>query len=313
MDGEGALSRVGPDREGAVAALDRDVGGPLSEPREHPSEGPPPGEGVPGPRHGHADTLQGARPAGRPGVGRTCHHGRVAGRLYLGTSGFAYEGWRGTFFPEELPSRRMLAHYASRFGAVEVNATFRRFPSERALAGWRDLVPEGFVFALKAHQRITHGKRLADTDEDVAAFLERAAHLGEHRGPVLFQCPPSLRYDRRLIEVFLGSLPPWAKTVMEFRHPSWEEARPLLAEHGVAWCVAETDGRPFAGEVPAHPFAYLRLRKTAYAAHELAAWAGRLRSVLASGRDAYCFVKHDEAGRAPAVALQLAALLVGEG
>ena len=233
-------------------------------------------------------------------------HG-VAGRVYLGTSGFAYDEWRGPFYPEGTKREGMLAYYAGRFPTVEINYTFRRHPSERTLAAWREQTPEGFLFALKAHQRITHTLRLADADEAVGLFWERARGLGDRLGPILFQCPPSLRYDRRLLEGFLGGLPP-LRAAMEFRHPSWEEARDLLAEQGVAWCATETDERE-AGVVTTEPFAYLRLRRTDYGEAELAAWAERLRPGLEAGREAFVYFKHEEHGDAPRFAARLGELL----
>ena len=119
----------------------------------------------------------------------------MSGTLYLGTSGFAYKEWKGPFYPETLKDREMLSFYASRFPSVEINYTFRRQASEKTLATWREQTPEGFEFALKAHQRITHTLRLRDADESVAFFLDRAKLLGDRLGPILFQCPPSLRFD----------------------------------------------------------------------------------------------------------------------
>lgn len=236
----------------------------------------------------------------------------MPGRLYVGTSGFAYDEWVGAFYPEGTRREDMLASYAERFPTVEVNYTFRRYPSERTLLAWRERVPDGFRFALKANQRITHTLRLADADEAVGLFLERARLLGDRLGPILFQCPPSLRYDRGLLERFLGGLPP-VPAAMEFRHPSWEEGRDLLAEQGVAWVVAETDDRPAPdGEPPADPFAYVRLRRTRYDEDELRAWAGRLRPVLTAGRDAYVYFKHEGHGDAPAFARRLGELLATE-
>ena len=170
----------------------------------------------------------------------------VSGHFYLGTSGFSFDGWRhGVFYPEGLKKDDMLDYYSSQLSSVEINYTFRRFPTEKALATWRERARDGFVFTLKANQRITHFKKLRDTDEDVRDFLKIAGTLGDKLGCVFFQCPPSLHYDRELIEAFVGYLPPAGPGVptfaMEFRHPSWNEARELLRSQGVAWCVAETD------------------------------------------------------------------------
>lgn len=239
----------------------------------------------------------------------------MSGTLYVGTSGFAFPAWKhGVFYPEGLRDRDMLAYYATRFRSVEINHTFRRFPTERTLATWREQTPKGFRFALKANQRITHVRRLADADGDVRDFLERCRVLGDRLGVVLYQCPPSLRYDRGLIEAFVGYLPPEPRTAMEFRHASWRAARELLLEHRVAWCVAETDERdPEPEDLAFEPFGFLRLRKEAYTERELAAWAERIGSALAAGRDVYCYVKHEDGGASPRIAARLAQLIPETG
>ena len=235
----------------------------------------------------------------------------MPGTLYLGTSGFAFAGWKhGVFYPEGLRDREMLSYYASRFPSVEINYTFRRFPTEKTLATWRDQTPEGFRFALKANQRITHSRRLADADEDVRDFLGVAGTLGERLGTVLYQCPPSLKYDRGLIEAFVGYLPPRPRAAMEFRHPSWRGARDLLLEQGVAWCVAETDEQdPGPDDLSWEPFGFLRLRKTSYTDEELLSWAERIRPALEAGPDVYCYFKHEDEGASPRMADRLRALL----
>src|SRR3989442_14142123 len=132
----------------------------------------------------------------------------MRGTLYLGASGLAYGEWNGPFSPPTLRQREMLPFYAGRFGSVEINYTFRQQPAEKTLLAWREATPDGFLFALKAHQRITHWMRLAGADEAVSTFLDRIRLLGPRLGPILFQCPPNLQYDRSLIESFLGYLPP---------------------------------------------------------------------------------------------------------
>jgi uncharacterized protein YecE (DUF72 family) len=234
----------------------------------------------------------------------------VGGTLRVGTSGFAYKEWKGPFYPAGLPDRAMLGHYATRFPTVEINYTFRRQPSPTTLEGWREQTPEGFSFGLKAHQRITHTLRLADADEAVSRFLEAVRALGDRLGPILFQCPPNLPFDRRRIESFLAYLPPTFRYAMEFRHPSWEEAKPILAGQGVAWCAAETDEASVA-EFPTEPFVYLRLRKTEYQDEELASWAKRIRPIVGSGTDVYAYLKHEDKGAGPIWAERLRDLVDG--
>jgi uncharacterized protein YecE (DUF72 family) len=237
----------------------------------------------------------------------------MSGSLYLGTSGYSYDEWKhGVFYPEGLKNREMLSYYASQLGSVEINYTFRRFPSEKTIANWVEQTPPGFRFTLKANQRITHVRRLNDADEDVRAFLEVAGKLGDRLGCVLFQCPPSLHYDGALIERFVGYLPPTPRCAIEFRHPSWREARELLGGQGVGWCVAETDEQdPGPDDLAWEPFGFLRLRKTAYTDEELAAWAERIGAALANGNDVFCYFKHEDEGASPAMAKRLQETLGG--
>ena len=239
----------------------------------------------------------------------------MAGSFYLGTSGFAYDEWRhGVFYPEDLKKDDMLDFYSSQLSSVEINYNFRRFPTEKTLATWRERARPGFVFTLKANQRITHSRRLKDCDDDVRDFLERAKTLGDRLGCVLFQCPPNLHYDRALIEGFVGYLPPTGngnpRFAMEFRHASWLEARDLLRDQGVAWCVAQTDEKdPTPEEISWDPAGYFRLRKTEYTDDELTAWAERIGTALAGGADVFCYFKHEDEGASPKMAKRLEATL----
>jgi uncharacterized protein YecE (DUF72 family) len=235
----------------------------------------------------------------------------MGGRLHLGTSGFSFDGWKhGVFYPEGLKNREMLSYYSTQLSSVEINYTFRRFPTEKSLTAWREQAADGFTFTLKANQRITHFKRLADTDEDVREFLRLAELLGDKLGCVLFQCPPSLHYDRPLIESFVGYLPPGRRFAMEFRHPSWIEAKDLLRSQGVAWCVAETDEKdPGPDDLSWEPVGYLRLRKSEYSDDELEQWARRIAPALDAGADVFCYFKHEEDGAGPKMAKRLEATL----
>jgi uncharacterized protein YecE (DUF72 family) len=232
----------------------------------------------------------------------------MTGTLYTGTSGFAYKEWKGVFYPEGTKDREMLSAYASRLRSVEINYTFRRQASEKTLTTWREATPETFRFTLKANQRITHWLRLEHADESVREFLDRSRLLRERLGPILFQCPPTLEFDRSRIEAFVGYLPPGVKAAMEFRHPSWLEARPILAAQGVAWCSAETDEKD-ADEPSWEPFGYLRLRKTEYSDDELHKWAERISPALADGRDVYVYFKHEDGAASAKWAVQLQEML----
>jgi uncharacterized protein YecE (DUF72 family) len=234
----------------------------------------------------------------------------MAGTLYLGTSGFAYNEWKGPFYPPGTKQAEMLPFYAKRFSSVEINYTFRQQPAEKTLLTWRDATPDGFLITLKAHQRITHWLRLKDADESVATFLDRVKLLGPRLGTILFQCPPNLPFDRALIENFLGFLPPMYRYAFEFRHPSWAEAKDILTAQGAAWCFAETDEHPIGAErVPEAPFVYLRLRKLEYSEEEIRAWAGRVSGALGRGADVFCYFKHEEKGAGPIFAERLGELV----
>lgn len=228
--------------------------------------------------------------------------------LRVGTSGYAYKEWKGSFYPEQLPDREMLRYYSQQLGTVEINHTFYRMPTERVLEGWAASVPPGFHFVLKANQKITHIQKLRDCEETLRRFLEAAAVLAQRHllGPLLFQLPPSFRADPALLEDFLKLRPRAFRFALEVRHASWhtEQIYSLLRRHGAALCLAETEkeGPP---EVLTSDFVYVRLRRPFYSAKELAAWKRRFDAWRQQGRDVYVFFKHEEAGQAPAYARQL--------
>jgi uncharacterized protein YecE (DUF72 family) len=236
----------------------------------------------------------------------------MSGNFYLGTSGFAYDEWRkGVWYPEDLKKDDMLDYYSTQLSSVEINYTFRHFPSERTMEKWRTKAADGFVFTLKASQRITHWKKLAHVEEDVTSFITRGKLLGDRLGCVLFQCPPSLAYDAALLDEFLATLPTDGPSyAMEFRHASWSAARERLLAAGVAWCVAETDENdPKPEDLSWEPVGYLRLRKTEYSDEELATWAGRIGPALEAGATIFCYFKHEDEGASPKMAKRLEDIL----
>jgi uncharacterized protein YecE (DUF72 family) len=218
------------------------------------------------------------------------------GRLFVGTSGFAYKQWKPGFYPPDLKNADMLRYYAERLPSVEINNTFYRSPTPKLLAGWMEETPESFVFTLKASQKITHVKRLKDAGDTLGYFLETSKTLGERLGCILFQCPPNLRHDAERLQTFLAALPgPPFRFAMEFRHESWKDdsVRRALAEKGVAWCEAEGEEE---SEIvrTAKDFIYLRLRRGTYDEADVAAWAKEVGAVLDDGADAYVYFKHED-------------------
>lgn len=233
--------------------------------------------------------------------------------LFVGTSGYAFDAWKGPFYPEDLKDKAMLGYYGSRLGSVEINYTFRHHPSSATLAGWVLATPPSFRFSVKAHQRITHTTRLKDV-EQARSFVARAEELGERLGPLLFQCPPNMKLDRARLEAFLAGLPPGPRYAFEFRHPSWVEARDLLLSSGAAVVASDTDEEPLAdAPLDEGRFVYLRLRKTAYGEDELDRWASRIHAALAKKTEVYCYFKHEDDALGPKLALSTIARVAALG
>jgi uncharacterized protein YecE (DUF72 family) len=230
--------------------------------------------------------------------------------LRVGTSGFAYPAWRGTFYPAGLAARGMLASYATQLPTVEINHTFYRMPSERILLEWARSVPEGFRFALKLNQKLTHQQRLRDCEALLRRFLDAARALrdAQRLGPILIQLPPFLRADLGTLETFLRLTPPLFRFALEVRHASWQTqaVHAVLREQRVALCLAETDEAP-APDVVTADFVYVRLRRETYTDQELGAWRARCRAWVDQGLDVYAYLKHEDAGRGPVYARELLA------
>lgn len=225
----------------------------------------------------------------------------------IGTSGFSYPEWKGTFYPADLPAGEMLSYYGRIFPTCEINNTFYRYPSQETLTHWAQAVPEAFRFAIKVHQRITHRKRLANVDEDLAFLYERLRILEQRLGVLLFQLPPYLHYNLTLLQTFLTQLRPGALPVIEFRHESWrrDDVYRLLEEHRVSLVIGQTDEE----EQPRRavgPITYLRLHKYRYTEEELRAWAEWIAGQLREGRDAYAYFTHEENTPGPEYARTLA-------
>ena len=221
-------------------------------------------------------------------------------KLHVGTSGYSYKEWVGSFYPPKHPAARMLRYYGERFDTVEINNTFYRAPTVAMLEKWAADVPEGFRFVLKAPKRITHERKLADVDDAVGHLLEASGVLGERRGPFLFQLPPFFRKDvPRLVDFLarLGSVP----AAFEFRHETWfdDSVYEVLRASGAALCLADTEETepPL---VSTARWGYLRLRRPDYGDPELSSWLERARS---QGWDeAFVFFKHEDEGKGPALA-----------
>jgi len=231
---------------------------------------------------------------------------------WIGTSGYSYKQWKGTFYPETLPDADMLRYYGERFASVEINYTFYRSASVRQLQSWAKDVPEHFTFALKAPRRITHDLRLRDAADLAVDFCDTARALKEKLGALLFQLPPFLKRDTARLEDFLHQMPEGFRVAFEFRNPTWfaDEVYETLRRFGVALCIVEAPERSVPFERTAE-FGYFRLRQPEYSDADLAACAERIQAAAADWRDVFIYFKHEAEGQGPILAARLRALLEG--
>jgi uncharacterized protein YecE (DUF72 family) len=214
----------------------------------------------------------------------------------IGTSGWAYSSWKPDFYPPKTPASKFLSYYATQLNCVEVNYTFRTRPAARTLQNWCETTPEAFSFAVKAHQRITHVKRLKDVEADIDGFynsLQPLVSAGK-LGPVLFQLPPNLKADVDRLRAFLKWIPKDTRAAIEFRNDSWfgDGVFNLMSEHDVALCIAESDDLQVP-EVLTASFTYYRFRRSDYPETALRQVENCLAQV-AKERDVYAFLKHEE-------------------
>jgi uncharacterized protein YecE (DUF72 family) len=220
--------------------------------------------------------------------------------LWVGTSGYNYPEWRGSFYPEKLATAKMLPYYAERLTTVEINYTFYRSPKPAILAGWSRQTPPHFKFTLKAPKRITHEARLRDCADSLRYFLDTAGTLGAKLGMLLFQLPPFLKKDLTVLDAFLEILPSDTRAAFEFRHASWlaEEVYERLRARNLTLCVADSEKMSTPVEVTAD-YGYFRLRDEGYTPADIAHWARTIREKTARCREVFVYFKHEEAGKGP--------------
>ena len=231
-------------------------------------------------------------------------------RVRVGTSGWNYTEWKGSFYPDDLKPAAMLPYYAERFSTVEVNATFYRMPTPKVVAGWAAAVPPAFTFVLKAPQRITHFARLHDVDETVRVFGDVARGLGARLGPLLFQLPPNFKKDVGRLGDVLYMVPPDLRMAWEFRHESWfaDDVYERLRARNAALAIVEDEDATTPALATAD-WGYFRLRAVDYTDARLGAWEKTILTVGAGWGDAFVFFKHEERGTGPALAQRLETLL----
>lgn len=232
--------------------------------------------------------------------------------IWIGTSGYNYPEWKGSFYPETLPAAKMLPYYAERLPTVEINYTYYRAPTESILQGWARATPERFKLTLKAPKRITHDARLKECGERVRQFLDTAQVLGSKLGAVLFQFPPTFKKELGVFDAFLAELPPVLCAAFEFRHASWfvEEVYARLRARNLALCIADSEALSTPVTITAG-YAYFRLRDEGYTGDDLARWADTIRASTEACSDVFVYFKHEEAGKGPEFARTLADRLAG--
>jgi uncharacterized protein YecE (DUF72 family) len=220
--------------------------------------------------------------------------------IWVGTSGYNYPEWKGSFYPSDLPTAKMLPYYSARFPTVEINYTFYRMPNEKLVSGWAAQTPSPYKLTLKAPRRITHDSRLRNCGDLVAGFCGVAGTLGDKLGALLFQLPPNFKKDLAVFDAFLEDLPPKVCAAFEFRHPSWldDEIRDRLAARDLALCIADSEKLSTPVNVTAG-YAYFRLRDEGYTPDDIARWADTIAGETASCRDVFVYFKHEEEGKGP--------------
>lgn len=234
----------------------------------------------------------------------------MSDNVYVGTSGYNYPEWRGTFYPEKFSTNKMLAFYAERFPTVEINYTFYRMPTDKLLKGWFDGTPENFSFTLKAPRRITHDAKLQRCEDTLQAFCRTAQTLGHKLGILLFQLPPNFKKNADVLRSFLELLPDGTRAAFEFRHESWLDAEifDALRSRNVALCIADSEKMKTPVEVTAD-YVYFRLRDEGYQQADIEEWAKTIKAL--PQRDAFVYFKHEEQGLGPEFANRLIASLGG--
>ena len=232
--------------------------------------------------------------------------------LWIGTSGFQYPEWKGTFYPEKMPAAKMLPYYAERFGTTEINYTFHRIPSAKTIEGWYRNTPEQFRFSLKAPQKVTHWSKLRNSGDTMRFFHQVISDLEGKLGPILFQLPPTLQMDVALLRDFVAELPEGMRGAFEFRHASWfdDEIYEVLRAKNLALCVAESE-KLSTPDVTTADYGYLRLRREDYTDADVVRWTKAVQARAGVWSDAFVYFKHEESGIGPRLAQQMIALLAG--
>jgi uncharacterized protein YecE (DUF72 family) len=224
--------------------------------------------------------------------------------LYVGTSGYSYKEWKGSFYPEKIPAKDMLSYYASRLQAVELNNTFYRLPQQSMIESWKSQVPDNFRFTMKASQLITHFKKLKDAASETRLMLKRFAAFEDRMGAVLYRLPPDMKKDSKRLEAFLKHLPANPPAAFQLEDPTWldKDVFALLRSQNRAFSVTDTDEIPLSHIERTADWGYVRLRRVNYSESELKEWIGRIQAQ--DWTNTFVFFKHEDEGTGPKLAAQ---------
>ena len=224
--------------------------------------------------------------------------------IYVGTSGYSYKEWKGSFYPENIPAKDMLAYYAARLPAVELNNTFYRSPQPSMVESWKAQVPENFRFTVKAPQSITHFRRLKDAAAVTRTFIKTVSALEDRFGAVLFRFPDDMQKDLERLETFLKDLPADTRTAFDFRHASWfdDEVFALLRSQNRVLCISDRDEMPWNHIEKTADWGYVRLRRVNYSKSDLTKWIKRVQAQ--DWKDTFVFFKHEDEATGPKLADQ---------
>lgn len=240
------------------------------------------------------------------------------GRIFIGTSGWNYDHWKGNFYPESIKKKEWFSHYQSELSTVEINNTFYNLPSKKTFEDWRGATAEGFLFSVKASRYITHMKKLKDPEQSTPKFFDAVQGLGDKLGPVLFQLPPKWKKNTERLQSFVRELPEGFRYTFEFRDHSWfdTEIYQILSNNNIAFCIYHLEGFETPRETTAD-FVYIRLHgpeaayQGKYSREELSGWAGALAAWQRQGKDVYLYFDNDQLGYAPQNALEIRNMVQG--
>ncbi len=237
-------------------------------------------------------------------------------KIYIGTSGWHYKHWKGTFYPSDTSDSEQLDYYFKYFDTVEINNSFYMLPAAKTFDNWRKMSPKKFIFSVKASRYITHMKKLNADKTSINKFFRHAGALKEKMGPVLFQLPPHWKINAERLKSFLSMLPKDHRYTFEFRNETWydESVYETLRQFNAAFCIYELQHHLTPIQVTAD-FIYIRLHgpgnkyQGSYTDQQLKKWAEKCKAWQKENKDVYIYFDNDQQGFAAFNAQRLKTLV----